>query len=278
MRAARKWMHWQDGKEVGYAFGTMMAPLRAFILGFAALFAAAPCMAAAVPPQSIPSTCKVSSVAPTPMSSDREGMSAWRQRTLDVVASLDNYVGCLNASLEALKARFKAEDRVVDPIVDRTVAEAVNDIADAKARLIKRYNDGVSYYNGALTYGHSADALDPLSLTLARPAIDARTAVAADAELLSMPSRAVGQTHNCTGYDPPTPVRPGNGGTTQIVYDVGADGVISDVRVEVAARFPDIDAAVLACVADRWRNMPAILHGVPVATAGYRAAVVYETH
>lgn len=252
--------------------------MRIIFLCLAVFFMAEACFAAEVPPQPFPSTCKVSSVAPTPMSSDRDGMLVWRQRTLDVVASLDSYVGCLNTSLEVLKARFKEDGRTVDPIVDRTVAEAVSDIADAKALFIERYNKGVSYYNGALTYGHSADALDPLSLTLAKPAIDARTALAADAELLSMPSRAIGQTHNCNGYEPPTPVRPGNGGTTQIVYDVGADGIISNVRVEKPARFPDIDAAVLACVADRWRNTPAILHGVPIATTGHRAAVVYETH
>ena len=87
------------------------------------------------------------------------------------------------------------------------------------------------------------------------------------------PSRAVGATHNCTGFYPDRERRTGEAGDVLVGYDVGADGAISNVAVIKSSGDPDLDSAAIACVSTHWRNTPALRGGVPVATQGHRAII-----
>ena len=87
------------------------------------------------------------------------------------------------------------------------------------------------------------------------------------------PSRAVGTTHNCSGYYPDIARRMNQSGDVMVGYDVAADGAIGNVTVLKSSGSPVLDNAAVSCVAVHWRNTPARKGGIAVASPGHRAIV-----
>jgi TonB family protein len=84
---------------------------------------------------------------------------------------------------------------------------------------------------------------------------------------------AVGRTHDCSAYVPEESVRQWETGDILVGYDVGLDGVISNVHLLKTSGFDRLDTAALTCVRERWRNTPALENGQPVASPGHQAIV-----
>ena len=91
-----------------------------------------------------------------------------------------------------------------------------------------------------------------------------------------MPSRAVGDTHNCAAFFPEVSRNLDETGDVLVRYDVGADGAISNAAVVKTSGFERLDQAALACVTTAWRNTPATKDGAPVATPGHMAIVRFS--
>jgi TonB family protein len=91
----------------------------------------------------------------------------------------------------------------------------------------------------------------------------------------AMPSRAVGHTHNCSAYYPYLSNAIGEAGDVLVSYDVGADGAIADVAIRKTSGFERLDRAAVICVSKHWRNLPATLKGVGVASANHEAIIRY---
>ena len=94
----------------------------------------------------------------------------------------------------------------------------------------------------------------------------------ASAEVL-VPSRPVGDTHNCATYYPKTSSALDESGDVLVQYDVDAGGTISNVQLLKTSGFPGLDQAALACVENAWRNMPATKDGVPIDSPAHQALV-----
>ena len=104
----------------------------------------------------------------------------------------------------------------------------------------------------------------------------AQAQVKQEPERLDVPSRAVPGTHSCDGYYPEAERRASRTGTVQVVYDVAADGTATNVRVLKSSGNPQLDAAALRCVAQAWRNTPAIHDGKPVVSPNHKAAIAFR--
>ena len=90
------------------------------------------------------------------------------------------------------------------------------------------------------------------------------------------PSRAVGTTHNCVSYYPELSRRMSESGDVLVGYDVGVDGVISNVHMIKSSGSDRLDLAALSCVRDVWRNTPATKSGVAVASPDHQAIVRFS--
>jgi TonB family protein len=89
------------------------------------------------------------------------------------------------------------------------------------------------------------------------------------------PAQAVARTHVCNYY--PDAARRGNeSGKTLIHYDVDATGRIVNVSVAKSSGYPLLDQTAVACVAQDWRDLPAMQGGVPVASPGHLAAIQFR--
>lgn len=93
-----------------------------------------------------------------------------------------------------------------------------------------------------------------------------------------VPSKAVGRTHDCSSYITRSIAAQASSGWTLVDYDVAADGIISNVVLKRSSGLPDFDAAALACVRERWRNTPAMMDGVAIASPGHEAVVSYHVN
>jgi TonB family protein len=89
----------------------------------------------------------------------------------------------------------------------------------------------------------------------------------------TMPSRAVAGTHNCAQYFPAEARRNNEAGDVMVRYDVRADGTIVNVTLLKTSGFKVLDDAALACVAQAWRNAPALRNGRPIASSDHRAII-----
>ena len=87
------------------------------------------------------------------------------------------------------------------------------------------------------------------------------------------PSKVIDGTHDCSAYYPAMDLVQQSGGTVLLQFDVGADGVISNVRLLKTSGSDIVDQAALTCVREKWRNTPATQNGIPVPTPGHRAYV-----
>ncbi|HEY4943586.1 MAG TPA: energy transducer TonB [Rhizomicrobium sp.] len=92
------------------------------------------------------------------------------------------------------------------------------------------------------------------------------------------PSRAVGRTHNCDGFYPDLARRRNETGDVMVSYDVMADGTVANVKLLKSSGYDDLDIAALDCVSTQWRNTPATLGTVPVASPGHRAIIRFSLH
>lgn len=110
---------------------------------------------------------------------------------------------------------------------------------------------------------------------LATAALCAVAALAAQAQsgAAMTPSKAFGDTHDCSTYYPDTSRRLNQSGDVLIQYDVGVDGAVSHVKVMRSSGVQDLDQAALQCVSRHWRNTPALANGVPVASPGHQAII-----
>ena len=88
-----------------------------------------------------------------------------------------------------------------------------------------------------------------------------------------VPSHAVGGTHNCAAYYPSISSGLDESGDVLVQYDVDAGGAISNVQLLKTSGFPRLDQAALACVANVWRNTPAMKDGIPIASPALEALV-----
>lgn len=89
----------------------------------------------------------------------------------------------------------------------------------------------------------------------------------------SHPARAIGRTHDCSGFYPKGAGRLNAQGDVLVRYDVGADGVIRHVVVRKSSGFAVLDAAALNCVRTGWHSEPAMVNGVAVASPGHDAII-----
>jgi TonB family protein len=90
------------------------------------------------------------------------------------------------------------------------------------------------------------------------------------------PSRAIGRTHDCSSYYPDESRRQYETGDILVGYDVGVDGAISNVHVLKGSGFQRLDDAALSCVREAFRNTPALLKGVPVASPNHQAIIRFS--
>lgn len=98
----------------------------------------------------------------------------------------------------------------------------------------------------------------------------------AQAHATVMPSRAVGRTHDCSGYYPDTARRLNQSGDVMVSYDVGADGAISNVVVIQPSGTAALDRAAIVCVSQHWRSTPATRGGIPVASPHHQAIIAFQ--
>lgn len=89
------------------------------------------------------------------------------------------------------------------------------------------------------------------------------------------PSRAIGDTHNCTAAYPEEAARNYEEGNVTVQYDVDATGAIGNVSVAASSGNPSLDQAAVTCVATAWKNTPATSDGEPVASPGHKAIIVF---
>ncbi len=92
------------------------------------------------------------------------------------------------------------------------------------------------------------------------------------------PSRAVGRTHDCSGYYPDTARRLNQSGDVMIRYDVAADGTVSHVTLTRSSGHPELDEAAIVCVLQHWRNTPATRGRVAVASPNHQAIIRFFLH
>ena len=93
------------------------------------------------------------------------------------------------------------------------------------------------------------------------------------------PSLAVGDSHDCSGYVPPDDAILATGGNAvHLQYDVGADGVISNVKLLQSSGSDLVDEAALTCVREHWRNLPAREYNITVMTPGHRASIRFTAN
>jgi len=92
----------------------------------------------------------------------------------------------------------------------------------------------------------------------------------------SMPSRAIGGSHDCRAFFPMLSARLGEEGKVLIRYDVDIDGMIRNVTVGKSSGSDRLDNAAVACVSTVWRNAPALVDGKPVASPGHQAIIEFR--
>ncbi len=112
-----------------------------------------------------------------------------------------------------------------------------------------------------------------LGLTLAATGLRAQTP-----QILTgaIPARAVGRTHDCSGYYPASAQRHNLSGSVIIGYDVERDGRLTHIAVERSSGVAELDRAAVTCVSERWRDTPALRDGRAVPSPGHRAAIQFE--
>ncbi|MEJ0041427.1 MAG: energy transducer TonB [Rhizomicrobium sp.] len=92
----------------------------------------------------------------------------------------------------------------------------------------------------------------------------------------STPARAVGRTHDCSGYYPPSAERRSRSGDVLVQYDVEADGRLTHIVVLRSSGFAELDRAAQTCVSEHWRDLPATRGGVAVASPAHRAIIEFR--
>ena len=89
-------------------------------------------------------------------------------------------------------------------------------------------------------------------------------------------SKAVGRSHDCATFYPDLSKRLNESGDVLVHYDVGIDGVISNVGVAKSSGSDRLDQAAVTCVSTRWRNSPAMIGNTPVASPGHEAIIRFN--
>ena len=85
-----------------------------------------------------------------------------------------------------------------------------------------------------------------------------------------------GRTHNCSSFYPGRYLPSFHlFGKVWVGYDVGIDGAISNVVLIRSSGSDELDQAALKCVREHWQETPALKNGVPIATPGHRAAIIF---
>jgi len=112
-----------------------------------------------------------------------------------------------------------------------------------------------------------------LSLMLAATGLHAQTS-----QILTgaIPARAIGHTHDCSGYYPASAQRLNLSGSVIIGYDVQSDGRLTHIAVRRSSGVAELDRAALKCVSERWRDSPATRDGVAVASPNHQAMIQFE--
>ncbi len=91
-----------------------------------------------------------------------------------------------------------------------------------------------------------------------------------------MPAHAIGRTHDCARFYPPSAIKQRQGGLTRFSYDVTDDGSIANMQIIASSGNKDLDDAAMACVTTQWRDTPAIRDGEPVTSSGHQALVSFR--
>lgn len=104
--------------------------------------------------------------------------------------------------------------------------------------------------------------------------IDAHADIRAnDVDSRITPSRALGSTHDCSGFYPEVARQRYETGDVLIQYDVRTDGSLGNVSLVKSSGFNQLDRAAILCASERWRNTPAMRDGIPIESLHHRAIV-----
>jgi TonB family protein len=87
------------------------------------------------------------------------------------------------------------------------------------------------------------------------------------------PSRALGRTHDCSGFYPEISRERYETGDVLIQYDVRTDGSVDNVSLVKSSGFNQLDRAAVLCASERWRNTPATRDGIPIESLHHKAIV-----
>jgi TonB family protein len=90
------------------------------------------------------------------------------------------------------------------------------------------------------------------------------------------PSKAVGQTHNCSSYYPEAALAANETGDVVVGYDVGISGALTNIKVAKSSGNATLDTAALKCVREHWRNTPAMQGTTPVASPNHQATIGFH--
>ena len=80
--------------------------------------------------------------------------------------------------------------------------------------------------------------------------------------------------HDCYSDYPPISRSLNEQGTVLVQFTIGADGSISNVKVERSSGYPQLDNAAVSCVSE-WSYHPAMQDGKPIAVS-YEAKVLFQ--
>ncbi len=242
---------------------------------FAVLFAATPCAAAEFAPMQLPpATCPQPNwytlrfFPPPPadvLKSARPGIVTFAARS-------DAYLACLRRSRDLLHAKWTQAGRPADPVVDAVLANSLATWQSHRDEAVERFN-GLVAMPGRAAGASDAPSVPPIGAD--EIAAVAVTAAPGSADI-TLPSVAVGRTHDCSSFYLDESKRANESGQVTFAYDIAADGAIVNPHVTTSSGYPRLDDAAMACVTTQWRNMPALQDGVAAASPGHQAMIAFN--
>ncbi len=93
---------------------------------------------------------------------------------------------------------------------------------------------------------------------------------------VTVPSRAVGRTHDCAPFYPRASMIAGETGAVGFHFEVEVDGTIGNFVLLRSSGFARLDDAALRCVTQQWRDTPAMAGTTPVAITGLLGVITFE--
>ena len=185
--------------------------------------------------------------------------------------------GLRNAALIAVRNKdCKSAEEIAHGSGDTSLAQEIYGMC-ARAQLVAA---GTSAPGGTQPAQNADVAVRPAASNAPQPlpthARRHSNTVVASIPPNASPSRAVGDTHNCSAFYPEESLKVQETGDVLVRYDVGADGGVSNVRIGTSSGSPRLDEAAILCVSIAWRNTPAMIGKVPVASPGHQAIVRFN--